>query len=193
MTSQLEMGCVDVNLWVFSPKRVTRHFTISPKDNPTVFTSGHQILSRWTKIRSPDIRLTYALATPFSAYFPYRQASITMSSNDTSPIWTEHDRRLGPTESDRHLDERVAYAPYTDPTVARTRHKKTTIRRKVDTSKISLENSAYSFAFDLPNLKNRATSIGRDSQDISSTYFALTIPWSSGGDRFCVWAKSHNP
>jgi hypothetical protein len=118
---------------------------------------------------------------------PYPEMSIIICSSDISPIWTKRNRLEGTAYGARQILRRaIPCAPYTNRVGSRCNE--TTIRRKVDTpdEKILFEDGAYSFAFNLPNLKSGATSIGREVQDMSpSTYFDFTI-LASGSNRLCA-------
>jgi hypothetical protein len=97
---------------------------------------------------------------------------IVTSGNDITPIGAERNRIEQTVNNVRKpLRRPVSYAPNANCLIPRSRRKKTTIRREVDTAGVdcvSFEDGTYTFAFDLPDLRPKNTLVRRNSQRFSN-------------------------
>jgi hypothetical protein len=82
---------------------------------------------------------------------------IVISGNDITPIWAKCNRiELTANNVRKTLRRPVSYAPNANCMIKRSRGKKTTIRREVDTPGVlgvSFEDGTNTFVFDIPDLR----------------------------------------
>jgi hypothetical protein len=99
------------------------------------------------------------------ASVPYPQMPILISGNDITPIRAKCNRiELTANNVRKTLRRSVSYAPNANCMIPRSRGKKVTIRREVDTLGVhivSSQDGTNTFVFDIPDLRPRNISVRR--------------------------------